>query len=122
MADRSPLIVAGALDAALAVGLGAFAAHGLKARLEPRLLEVFETGARYQMYHALAMLLCGVLVARYPAAATAGWIFQAGIVLFSGSLYGLALTDTPALGAVTPVGGLAFLVGWGWLAYVAWRG
>jgi uncharacterized membrane protein YgdD (TMEM256/DUF423 family) len=122
MADRSPLILAGAIDAGLAVALGAFAAHGLKARLEPRLLEVFETGARYQMYHALAILLCGVLVTRYPGATTAGWLFQLGIVLFSGSLYALALTDTPALGAVTPVGGVAFLAGWAWLAYIAFRG
>ena len=122
MADRSPLLVAGALDAALAVGLGAFAAHGLKARLEPRLLEVFETGARYQMYHALAIVFCALLAARSPGATAAGWIFQLGIVLFSGSLYALALTDIKVLGAVTPFGGVAFLVGWLWLAYVAWRG
>lgn len=80
---------------------------------------MFETGARYQMYHALAMIFAGLLVAR--GATTAGWIFQAGIVVFSGSLYALALTDVKALGAITPIGGLAFLVGWLWLAYAAWR-
>lgn len=122
MADRSPLLVAGALDAALAVGLGAFAAHGLRARLEPRMLEVFETGARYQMYHALAIVFCGLLAARYPGVSAAGWIFQLGILLFSGSLYALALTDIKTLGAVTPFGGVAFIVGWLWLAYAAWRG
>jgi uncharacterized membrane protein YgdD (TMEM256/DUF423 family) len=120
MADRSPLIALGALNAAIAVGAGAFAAHALRARLEPRALEVFETGARYQMYHALAMILAGLVLAR--GASTAGWIFQGGIVLFSGSLYALALSDVKALGAVTPFGGLAFLVGWVWLAWSAWRG
>ncbi len=86
------------------------------------MLEVFETGARYQMYHALAIVLCGVLAVRYPAASSAGWIFQLGIVLFSGSLYALSLTGVKEIGAVTPFGGVAFLVGWCWLAYAAWRG
>ncbi len=111
---RSPLLVAGALNGAIAVAAGAFAAHGLESRLEPHALDVFQTAARYQMYHALAMVLCAVLVAR-----TAGWIFQAGIVLFSGSLYLLALTDVKLLGAITPFGGLGFLVGWGYLAWSA---
>jgi len=122
MADRSPLIVAGALDAALAVGLGAFAAHGLRDHLEPKMLEVFETGARYQMYHALAILLCAVLAPRFPGAAAAGWILQLGIVLFSGSLYVLALTGITGFGAFTPFGGVAFLVGWCCLAYAAIKG
>jgi uncharacterized membrane protein YgdD (TMEM256/DUF423 family) len=114
--QRSPLLAAGALNAGIAVGAGAFAAHGLRDKLEPRALEVFETAARYQMYHALAMILCALLVAR-----TTGWIFQLGIVLFSGSLYMLALTDVKALGIVTPFGGLAFLVGWVHLAWSAAR-
>jgi len=113
------LVAAGALNAAIAVGAGAFAAHALKDRLEPKMLEVFETGARYQMYHALAMILAGVLVVRAASASAAGWIFQLGIVLFSGSLYVLALTGEKALGAVTPFGGVAFLVGWLWLAWSA---
>lgn len=119
MADRSPLIALGAVNAALAVAAGAFGAHALKDRLEPRMLEVFETGARYHMYHALALVLCGAIATR--GATTAGWILQAGIVLFSGSLYALALTGTKGLGAITPIGGLAFLVGWAWLAWTAWR-
>jgi uncharacterized membrane protein YgdD (TMEM256/DUF423 family) len=117
MADRSPLVALGALNAALAVGAGAFAAHALRDRLAVRALEVFETGAKYHMYHALAMILAGLLAARGP-----GWVFQAGIVLFSGSLYALALTDAKVLGAITPIGGLAFLAGWLWLAYGARRG
>src|SRR5262245_14815582 len=117
MPDRSPLVALGALNAALAVAAGAFAAHALRDRLATRALEVFETGAKYHMYHALAMILAGLLAVRGP-----GWVFQAGIVLFSGSLYALALTDVKALGAVTPIGGLAFLAGWLWLAYSAWRG
>jgi uncharacterized membrane protein YgdD (TMEM256/DUF423 family) len=121
-AGRSMLIVLGALNAAIAVGAGAFAAHGLRDRLEPRALEIFETAARYQMYHALAIILAGALVPRFAGASTAGWIFQVGIVVFSGSLYALALTDVKVLGAITPLGGLAFLAGWLWLAWVAWRG
>lgn len=120
---RSIWIAVGAVNAAVAVGAGAFAAHGLKDRLDARALEVFETGARYHMYHALAIALAGVLCAATPIrAGTAAAIFQAGIVLFSGSLYALALTGTRGLGAITPIGGLAFLVGWLWLAYVSWRG
>jgi uncharacterized membrane protein YgdD (TMEM256/DUF423 family) len=123
MADaRSPLIALGALNAAIAVGAGAFAAHGLRDRLDARALEVFETGARYHMYHAIAMVLAGALGASLARAQTAGWIFQAGIALFSGSLYALALTGAKGLGAVTPLGGLGFLVGWLWLAWAAWRG
>ena len=116
-------IALGALNAALAVAAGAFAAHGLRERLAPRALEVFETGARYHMFHALAMIAAGLVVAHgIRAAGIAGWIFQIGIVAFSGSLYALALTDVKILGAITPLGGLAFLIGWVWLAWTAWRG
>jgi uncharacterized membrane protein YgdD (TMEM256/DUF423 family) len=108
------LVAAGAINAALAVAAGAFAAHGLRDRLEARALEIFETAARYHMYHALAMVLAGVLLAR-----RAGWTFQLGIAIFCGSLYALALTDVKVLGAITPLGGLAFLVGWLWLAITA---
>jgi uncharacterized membrane protein YgdD (TMEM256/DUF423 family) len=117
---RSPLVALGAINAAVAVAAGAFAAHGLRERLTARSLEIFETGARYHMYHALAMIAAGLLVAR--GAQTAGWLFQAGIVVFSGSLYALALSDVKILGAITPIGGVAFLAGWLWLAYAAWRG
>ena len=124
MADaRSPLIALGALNAAIAVAAGAFAAHGLRDRLDARALEVFETGARYQMYHAFAIILAGIIAsAGARGTQAAGWLFQAGIVLFSGSLYVLALTGVKGLGAVTPLGGVAFLAGWLWLGWTAWRG
>jgi len=113
------LVALGAVNGMLSVAAGAFGAHALKARIDARSLEIFETAARYQMYHALAMVLCGVLATR---ATTAGWAFQIGIVIFSGSLYALALTGVKGLGAITPIGGLAFLVGWALLAWSAWRG
>jgi uncharacterized membrane protein YgdD (TMEM256/DUF423 family) len=124
MADaRSPWIALGALNAAIAVGAGAFAAHGLRDRLDARALEVFETGARYQMYHAFAIILAGLVAgAGVSRAATAGWVFQAGIALFSGSLYALALTGVKGLGTITPLGGIAFIAGWLWLAWAARRG
>jgi uncharacterized membrane protein YgdD (TMEM256/DUF423 family) len=112
-----------AINGALAVLAGAFAAHGLKAMLDTQALSVFETGARYQMYHALAMGLAalgGRGQARGAASLAAG-LFLAGIILFSGSLYLLALTNMPALGFATPFGGLAFLAGWGALAMAALR-
>jgi uncharacterized membrane protein YgdD (TMEM256/DUF423 family) len=110
--------------AGLAVALGAFGAHALKARLDPDMLANFETGARYQMYHALALLAVAWAVARWPGVSLpplAGWLFVAGIVLFSGSLYLMALTGMRWLGAVTPVGGAAFLAGWVCLILGAWR-
>lgn len=113
------LVATGAINAGLAVAAGAFAAHGLRERLESRALEIFETAARYQMYHALAMILAAVIAT--SGARTAGWIFQAGIVVFSGSLYVLALSDVKILGAITPLGGLAFLAGWAWLAISSLR-
>lgn len=107
----------------LAVAAGAFGAHALRARLAPEMLDVFETGARYQMYHALALLAVAWGAERWGGSAVlAGWAFVVGIVVFSGSLYLLALTGTRWLGAVTPVGGVAFLVGWAALAWAAWRG
>ena len=123
MATRSSWIAVGALNAAIAVGAGAFAAHGLRDRLDARALEVFETGARYQMYHALAIVLAGVIASATSVrgAQAAAAIFQVGIVLFSGSLYALALTGTRGLGAITPIGGLAFLAGWIWLAVISLR-
>ena len=106
-----------AINGALAVMAGAFAAHGLKARLSTDMLSVFETGARYHMYHALAIGLASLVPA--PKAA---WAFLIGIVLFCGSLYLLALTAIPILGAVTPLGGLCFIVGWVALAWGAFKG
>lgn len=111
----------GAASAFLSVAAGAFGAHALRARLSPDLLAAFETGARYQMYHALGLLAVAWAVARWPGAATqwAGWLFVAGTLLFSGSLYVLALTGIRWLGAITPLGGVAFLAGWICLALAA---
>ena len=111
------LLAAGAINGALAVAAGAFAAHGLRSHIDAHALEVFETGARYHMYHALAMVLCAAVATK----STIGWTFQAGIVIFCGSLYAFALTDVKALGAITPIGGVLFLVGWLWLAISALR-
>jgi uncharacterized membrane protein YgdD (TMEM256/DUF423 family) len=116
MIQSSRLIAAGAINGVIAVAAGAFAAHALKDRLEPKMLDAFETGARYQMYHALAMILAGIVAREVTRAGRAGWLFQLGIVLFSGSLYGLALTGERAFAFATPFGGVAFLVGWVWLA------
>ena len=103
------------------MALGAFAAHALKSTLPPDVLAAFETGVRYQMYHAFALFAAAWGFARWSARAfaLAGWLFVAGIVLFSGSLYLMALTGTRWLGAVTPIGGLAFLAGWLCLAWSA---
>jgi uncharacterized membrane protein YgdD (TMEM256/DUF423 family) len=111
----------GSVAAFLAVTLGAFGAHGLRGRLGPDMLAVFETGVRYHMYHALAILLVGVMMGRMSGwlIQTAGWCFVAGILLFSGSLYALALSGVTILGAVTPLGGIAFLAGWACLAFAA---
>jgi uncharacterized membrane protein YgdD (TMEM256/DUF423 family) len=111
----------GSLSAFVAVAAGAFGAHALRSRLQPDLLAVFETGARYQMYHALALLAVAWAVSRWPGPwpARAGWLFVAGTVLFSGSLYALALSGVRWLGAVTPLGGVAFLAGWLCLALAA---
>ena len=109
--------MAGALLAGIAVAAGAFGAHGLRSRLAPADLVTFETAVRYQMYHALALLAVAGLLARGAAlAGAAGWSFLAGIALFSGSLYLLTLAGQRWMGAVTPLGGLAFLVGWVLLA------
>jgi uncharacterized membrane protein YgdD (TMEM256/DUF423 family) len=112
----------GAVSGFIAVAAGAFGAHSLRDRLTPEYVSVFETGARYQMYHALALLVVAWMVERGggTSAQWAGWLFVIGTVLFSGSLYGLALTGTRWLGAITPLGGVAFLAGWVCLA-LSWR-
>lgn len=114
----------GAWSACLAVAAGAFGAHALRARLSPELLGAFETGARYQMYHALALLAVGWAAVQWPGPLprAAGWLFVLGTVLFSGSLYALALSGARWLGAVTPLGGVAFLAGWVCLALAARQG
>jgi uncharacterized membrane protein YgdD (TMEM256/DUF423 family) len=113
----------GALSGGLGVALGAFGAHGLRARLAADLLATFETGVRYQVYHALALLAVAWAVTRWPGSLTtaAGWFFVAGTVVFSGSLYLLAATGLRWLGAITPLGGVAFIAGWICLAVAALR-
>ncbi len=102
----------GALFAGLAVAFGAFAAHALRERLDASALQTIEIGVRYQMYHALALVLCAALAERGRRVGASAWCFAIGIVLFSGSLYGLALLELGWLGPVTPIGGVAMLAGW----------
>ncbi len=114
----------GSIFGFLAVALGAFGAHALKKSLAPEMLAVFETGVRYQMYHALALLAVGWACTRWPGnfVVASGWLFVAGTVIFSGSLYALSLSGERWLGAITPLGGTAWLAGWLCLAWGAWTG
>jgi uncharacterized membrane protein YgdD (TMEM256/DUF423 family) len=118
--ERTFILIA-ALLGFVGVGLGAFGAHGLRGRLSPEMLQVFETGVRYHLIHAVAILAVAGLMPRLDGRliVSAGWLFFGGIVLFSGSLYLLALTGVTILGAITPLGGLAFLAGWACLAFAA---
>ncbi|NJO51993.1 MAG: DUF423 domain-containing protein [Leptolyngbyaceae cyanobacterium RM2_2_4] len=106
------------------VAAGAFASHALKEKLSDRALEIFETGARYQMYHALALLLVTLLLLRaetnHSLLTASGIAFIAGVIIFSGSLYALSFSGIKWLGAITPLGGVAFLIGWGCLAIASW--
>ena len=132
-------LILGALSAAISVAAGAFGAHALRERVEPRLLEVFETAARYQMYHALALIAVALVLTRSGGVGSSvtaavlgpplgksllvasGWCFLAGTALFSGSLYAMTFTGVRALGAITPLGGVAFIAGWVCLAVAAMR-
>jgi uncharacterized membrane protein YgdD (TMEM256/DUF423 family) len=111
-------LMIGALSGAIGVAAGAFGAHALRARVEPRMIEVFETGNRYQMYHALALIAAAWVAGRWPGtlSSASGWLFVAGTVIFSGSLYAMTLTGVRALGAITPIGGVCFIAGWVCLA------
>lgn len=112
-------------SALLAVAAGAFGAHAVRGRLAPELLAVWETAARYQMYHALALVAVAWAAARWPETPlvpAAGWLFVTGTLLFSGGLYLLAWTGMRWLGAITPLGGVAFLLGWALLGLAPWRG
>lgn len=121
--DRSFALL-GALCGFLAVAAGAFGAHAFRDILSQESLAIFETAARYQMYHALALLAAAWVATRWPGsvAQAAGWLFAAGIIVFSGSLYLLSITGTQWLGAVTPLGGIVLLAGWLALAWAVARG
>jgi len=122
--DARRTLTLAALAGALAVMTGAFGAHALKAKLTPDLLAVWQTAVQYHFWHALALGLIGVLMLHRPdsrALRVAGWLMVTGLLLFSGSLYALALTGLRGFGAVTPLGGLAFIGGWLALAWAAWR-
>ena len=118
-------IAIGSVLGGLAVALGAFGAHSLRDVLTPSALETFETGVRYQFYHAVAIILAGLVLGRDPSAKlanAAGWLFMIGVAIFSGSLYLLTITGMRWLGAITPIGGVAFIVGWACLGLATWRG
>ncbi|WP_254563947.1 DUF423 domain-containing protein [Oscillatoria sp. HE19RPO] len=118
-------MVTASILAGLSVAAGAFASHALKPQLSERAMEIFETGARYQMYHALALLFVGWTVSQTEIPSiwlrVAGFAFIAGVLLFSGSLYTLSLSGIKGFGAITPIGGAAFLLGWGCLAVATWK-
>ena len=115
--------VFGTLSALVGVAAGAFGAHGLKDRLDPEMLSIFEVGVRYQMYHAFALIAAAWSQTKWPSrlVTIGGWLFVVGTILFSGSLYMLSVSNEKWLGAITPLGGVAFLAGWGCLAWAAWR-
>ena len=122
MVRDSTILVAGSVFAALGVALGAFGAHALRERVSETLLGTWETAVFYHLVHALALVVLAAFAARLGAAA--GWIavlFAGGILLFSGSLYALVLTGVRPLGMITPVGGIALIAGWAWLAVAAWK-
>ena len=115
----------GAINAFLCVAFGAFGAHGLKQRLSTDMLAVYQTGVQYHFYHALGLIAVGLILLHFPASrpvVLSGWLMLAGIVLFSVSLYVLSLTGIRGLGAITPLGGVAFLSAWAMLAYGVWTG
>jgi uncharacterized membrane protein YgdD (TMEM256/DUF423 family) len=118
---KRSLLLLGSLFAFFGVALGAFGAHGLKQILPPDMLAVFETAVRYQMYHAVAILITALLLDGHPRMITAGRLFGAGILLFSGSLYILAVTGIRSFGFITPFGGLCFLAGWAVLFTAAFK-
>lgn len=117
-------LILGSMLAMTAVAAGAFGAHALRSRTTPELLAVYETGARYQMYHALGLLILAWVASRWPSPliTAAGWLIFAGALIFAGSLYLLTLTGVRWLGAITPIGGVCLIAGWGSLALAAWRG
>ncbi len=117
-------VLLGSLNMLLGVALGAFGAHGLKSRVAPDMLVVWQTGVQYHLAHALGLLLIGILCQMMPDPAlvrNAGWAILVGIILFSGSLYVMVLSGVRVLGIITPFGGVAFLIGWLLLIIAAWK-
>ena len=117
-------VILGSLSAFIGVALGAFGAHGLKTKVSPEMLTVWQTGVQYHLVHALGLVLIGILCQLMPETSmvrNAGWMILSGTVLFSGSLYVMVLSDIRALGMITPLGGVAFLVGWLLIAIAAWQ-
>lgn len=117
------LLVLGAINGALAVILGAFGAHGLKDRVDAHMLQIWHTASEYHFYHALALLAVGILARQFSSSGivNAGWVLFGGMAVFSGTLYLLVLTGQRWLGAVTPLGGTALIIGWGMLAWSLWK-
>jgi len=117
------ILISGAIVALIGVATGAFGAHGLRPLLSEHMLNIFETGVRYHLFHALGMLAAGLSLAYAPIRhfKVAAWAFALGIVLFSGSLYALSISGVRGLGIITPFGGLCFIVGWGLLAWGYWK-
>lgn len=114
----------GAISGALGVIIGAFGAHGLKAKLSPDMLTVYQTGVQYHFYHTFALLAVGLLALKFQSGllTSSGWSFLIGIIIFSGSLYTLSITGISKLGAITPIGGLFFIIGWVMLAVAVVKG
>ena len=117
--NRRRFLFMGSVNAFLAVALGAFGAHGLKTMLSPQALQTWQTAFEYHIYHSLGLILIALLLDSLPKARISGWFMLAGIILFSGSLYLLALSGIKMLGMITPLGGLCFLAAWLWLAIVS---
>lgn len=118
-------LISGAVAMALAVALGAFGAHGLKSRLTEEMLTIFETGIQYHFYHAIGLLILGLVAQYLPDSGLlewSGWLMIFGIIIFSGSLYILSITGSRWLGAITPIGGLCFIASWIFLALAVWKG
>lgn len=117
-------LIIGILNALLCIALGAFGAHGLKRMLSADMLSVYHTGVQYHFYHALGIIVIGLLLLHFPKSRLmpiSGWLMMIGIVLFSFSLYALSITDMRTLGMITPFGGISFLTAWALLAYAIWR-
>lgn len=115
-------IILGAINAFLSVALGAFGAHGLEGKLEPKYIDIWEKAVKYQMFHATGLFIVGILLGKFPASSLlswSGWLMFIGIVLFAGSLYILAVTQISVLGAITPLGGVSFLAAWALIVVAA---